>query len=103
MKCADNEHDANGRRSSQSPVKRALEVQRETARLGGLGYDLEVTGAALEFLIGEGFDAHFGARPLRKTIERHLQDAVLRNLFAAGCGRGRITADPAARRLTISN
>ena len=65
-----------------------LEVARETARLRSLGFDLEVTREALEFLIREGFDPHLGARPIRRTVERHLQDAVVRELFAVGSGSG---------------
>lgn len=67
-----------------------LEVRKETERLRGLGYDLEVSREAIEFLIREGFHPHLGARPLRKTVERHLQDAVVRRLFAIGIVRGRV-------------
>jgi len=68
----------------------ALEVARETARLRAIGFDLEVSREALEFLMREGFHPHLGARPLRKTVERQLQDAVVRDLFATGCGWGRV-------------
>ena len=45
-----------------------LEVARETARLRMLGYDLQVSPEALEFLMREGFHPDLGARPLRKTV-----------------------------------
>jgi len=80
-----------------------LEVQRESARLKQSGYDLEVTREALEFLIREGFHPQLGARPLRKTIERHLQDAVVRDLFATGCGRGRLVPDASGRNLVFAH
>jgi ATP-dependent Clp protease ATP-binding subunit ClpA len=79
----------------------ALEVARETKRLRGLGYDLEVSHQALEFLIVEGFHPNFGARPLRKAVERQLQDAVVRELLAAGRGAGLLVPDQASRRLVI--
>ena len=79
----------------------ALEVARETARLRGLGYDLEVSREALELLVRKGFHSQLGARPMRKTVERQLQDAVIRNLFANGIGHGAVTADVALMRLTI--
>lgn len=81
----------------------ALEVARETARLCGLGYDLEVSREALEFLMREGFHPHLGARPLRKTVERHLQDAVTRSLFACGTGSGRAIVDENSRQLDLSH
>lgn len=79
----------------------ALEVRRETERLRGLGYDLILSGKAMEFLIGEGFHPQLGARPLRKTVERHLQDTVVRDLFIRGIGGGRIVFDHQERRLVI--
>jgi ATP-dependent Clp protease ATP-binding subunit ClpB len=71
----------------------ALLVARETARLHQLGHDLVVTREVMEFLLREGFDARLGARPLRATIERHLQGAVVKSLLASGCARGRVVVD----------
>lgn len=80
----------------------ALEVARETGRLRGLGYDLEVSREALEFLVAEGFHPFLGARPLRKTVERSLQDAVVRKLFGSGSASGRIVVDAKGRQLYIN-
>ena len=79
----------------------ALEVAREANRLKHLGFDLEVSREALEFLVREGFDPQLGARPLRKTVERQLKDAVRRDLFATGLGRGRLIVDSPASRLRL--
>lgn len=76
-----------------------LLVTRELARLRGLGHDLAVSSAALEFLVREGYDPQLGARPLRRTVERNLQEAVVRSLFAHGFARGRVEPDGA--RLTV--
>ncbi len=65
-----------------------LLVARETARLRQLGHDLVVTREVMEFLLREGFDPQLGARPLRATIERHLQGAVVESLLAHGFARG---------------
>ena len=78
-----------------------LEVRKETARLAGVGYDLVVSREAVDFLVREGVHPHFGARPLRKTVERQLQDAVVRDLFASGVGTGRVGFDAARRRLIV--
>lgn len=67
-----------------------LHLANEVARLKSVGFDLEVSSEALEFLIREGFHPYFGARTLRQTIERRLQDAVVRKLFSSGIGSGRV-------------
>lgn len=79
----------------------ALETRKETTRLKHLGYDLTVSRDALEFLLREGFHPHLGARPLRRTVERHLQDAVTRALFASGQGSGEVVLNAEARRLDL--
>lgn len=68
----------------------ALMVARETARLRHLGHDLVVSREAMEFLLREGFDLQLGARPLRATVERHLQSVVVKSLLAHGFARGRV-------------
>jgi ATP-dependent Clp protease ATP-binding subunit ClpA len=73
-----------------------LHLANEVARLKSVGFDLEVSSEALEFLIREGFHPQLGARPLRQTIERHLQDAVVRGLFTSGSGAGRLILDAKA-------
>lgn len=78
-----------------------LVVRRETDRLRGVGFDLEVSREAMEFLLREGFHPQLGARPLRKTVERQLQDAVVRALFVSGCGGGRVVPNQA--RLVIES
>ena len=70
-----------------------LHLANEVARLKSVGFDLEVSREALEFLIREGFHPELGARPLRQTIERHLQDAVACGLLSSGIGSGKVNYD----------
>ena len=79
-----------------------LHLAGEVARLQDAGFDLKVSTAALEFLMRTGFHPHLGARPLRQTIERHLQDAVARALFAHGIGSGRIEVSEACNGLVLA-
>lgn len=76
-------------------------VHRELARLHSLGFDLEVSREALEFLVREGHHPHLGARPMRKAIEHHVQDAVVRDLFSSGCGMGILVPDAGKPRLVV--
>ena len=78
-----------------------LHLANEVARLKSVGFDLEVSREALEFLIREGFHPQLGARPLRQTIERQLQDAVVRGLFTCGSGAGRVVFDATVNALRL--
>ena len=37
---------------------------------------LEVTKAAREFVLDKGYDVKFGVRPLRRTIEKYIQNPI---------------------------
>jgi ATP-dependent Clp protease ATP-binding subunit ClpB len=78
-----------------------LEVAKETERLRGIGYDLEVSEPAIEFLVRHGFSSRFGARTLRKTVERSLQEAVVRALFSAGVARGTVRPTRSGKQLDL--
>lgn len=47
------------------------------------GMTLEITEAAKEFLLEKGYDQKYGARPLRRTIQRYIEDE-LSELFLRG-------------------
>lgn len=47
------------------------------------GYSLEITPAAKDALADKGYDPRFGARPLRKTIQKEIED-VLSDMLLAG-------------------
>ena len=57
-------------------------------RLGEEELSLTLTDAAVAFLVDKGYDQKFGARPLRRAIQRHLEDPlsekILLSAFSAG-------------------
>jgi ATP-dependent Clp protease ATP-binding subunit ClpC len=55
-----------------------LLLERTTRRLRAQDIELEVTDEALELLAEEGFDLEFGARPLRRTIQRRVDNDLSR-------------------------
>jgi ATP-dependent Clp protease ATP-binding subunit ClpC len=65
-----------------------LMLQRLQEQLKERQMSLQVDEEAKEFLIQQGFDPNYGARPLRRAIQRHVEDAlaeeVLRGRFADG-------------------
>jgi ATP-dependent Clp protease ATP-binding subunit ClpB len=53
-----------------------VQLRRVAALLEGKGLRLEVTQSAKDVLMAEGYDPAFGARPLRRAIQRLLQDPL---------------------------
>ena len=65
-----------------------LMIRRVSTQLAGQGLGLELTDAAKEFLAREGYDPTMGARPLRRAIQRLVEDPLSERLlnkeFTAG-------------------
>src|SRR4029077_18230006 len=53
-----------------------LQLARVAATLSGRRIELEVTDAAQRKLAEAGYDAAFGARPLKRAIQRMIQDPL---------------------------
>lgn len=51
------------------------------SRIEALGYKLELTEAAKDFLSDKGFDPQYGARPLNRAIQKYLEDPVAEQLL----------------------
>lgn len=58
------------------------------SRLVNLGFTIELSDAAKEFLISVGYDATLGARPLRRAVQTHVEDGlsdiILQGNYEAG-------------------
>ncbi|MFD1214334.1 ATP-dependent chaperone ClpB [Arthrobacter sp. GCM10027362] len=65
-----------------------LQVQSLAARLGERRLTLEVTDAAREWLALTGYDPAYGARPLRRLVQREIGDRLARGLLAGEISDG---------------
>ena len=71
-------------RLDQSQIRRIVQIQLERfgARLGRRDLSLEVTDRAKDFLAEAGWDPQYGARPLKRAIQKNLEDALARRVLA---------------------
>jgi len=58
-----------------------IEVREVKERLKEQDVTIELTKEAKDFLINKGFDPTFGARPLKRTISRYLEDPLAQSLL----------------------
>ena len=65
-----------------------IELQGLYKRVAGLGYSLELTDAAKDFVATKGYDIQFGARPLKRAIQKYLEDEMAEMIIRASVGEG---------------
>lgn len=65
-----------------------LEITKVTSRLKARNIVLEFDEKAKDFLVGKGYDPQYGARPMRRSVERYLEDPlaeeILKGVFHPG-------------------
>ncbi|MEN9247668.1 MAG: ATP-dependent chaperone ClpB [Gloeomargarita sp. GMQP_bins_69] len=77
-----------------------LQVERLRQRLAEQKIKLELTDAAINFLAELGYDPVYGARPLRRAIQRHLENLLARELLRGTFQEGdTVRVDVVAERL----
>src|SRR5262249_44040920 len=71
-------------RLTEEHLKKIVDIQLETlkARLAERHIELRLTDAAKEHLIHVGFDPAFGARPLKRAIQKEVETPLARKLVA---------------------
>src|ERR1700722_16155798 len=67
-----------------SEIKRIIGLQLELlrVRLSERHLDLELTEAAKEYIARQGYDPVYGARPLKRFLQRHLETVLSRQILA---------------------
>ena len=59
-----------------------IQLRRVESLLSERGFDLEVSPEAIEYLTEVGYDPDFGARPLKRAIQRELQDPLALSILS---------------------
>ena len=66
-----------------------LQIKSVQKMLAGNGVELELTDAALDFLSQVGYDPEFGARPVKRAIQRYLLNDLSKKLLAQEVDRSK--------------
>ena len=85
-------------------VKQIVRLQVESIRkmLRENGLTLEISDAAIDLLANEGYDPDFGARPVKRAVQRLLLDGLSKELLAGRLDRNRpIRVDATEDRITM--
>ncbi len=83
-----------------------IEIAGFTRRIEKLGYQLHLSREAKDFLADKGYDKQFGARPLKRAIQKYLEDDLAELMLTRGQelqgGVIRVTHEEGQDRLTLS-
>ncbi len=58
-----------------------IELKQVYSRIEKLGYKLELSLKAKDFIAEKGWDSQFGARPLKRAIQRYIEDVVAEEII----------------------
>ncbi|RBA27835.1 ATP-dependent Clp protease ATP-binding subunit [Flavobacterium tibetense] len=65
-----------------------IEMAKLYDRVKDLGYDLSLSEKAKDYIAEKGFDRQFGARPLKRAIQKYVEDALAEEIIASKIHEG---------------
>lgn len=65
-----------------------IELQKLQKRIKGLGYQLELSKEAKDYISDKGFDKQYGARPLKRAIQKYIEDTLAEEIVNTNLNEG---------------
>jgi ATP-dependent Clp protease ATP-binding subunit ClpC len=71
-------------------IRRIIDIELRSLykRISDLGYTIELTDEAKDFVANKGYDVQFGARPLKRAIQTYIEDGVCERLIGEELPKG---------------
>jgi ATP-dependent Clp protease ATP-binding subunit ClpC len=65
-----------------------IELEKLYARIKDLGYNIQLSDKAKDFIAEKGFDKQYGARPLKRAIQKYVEDALAEEIITSKIASG---------------
>ncbi|MDC1384895.1 ATP-dependent Clp protease ATP-binding subunit, partial [Crocinitomicaceae bacterium] len=65
-----------------------IELEKLYGRINDLGYTIAVTEGAKDFIVEKGYDEKFGARPLKRAIQKYIEDPLAEQIVQSNLQAG---------------
>lgn len=65
-----------------------IELASLFGRVNGLGFQIRISDAAKDYIVEKGYDANYGARPLKRAIQKYLEDPMAEEIIKSGLSEG---------------
>ena len=80
-----------------------IELEKLYERINELGYKIKLSKKAKDFLCKKGYDKKYGARPLKRTIQKHVEDLIAAEILNSSINDGdMITIDHFSKKSELS-
>ncbi|MGB3149709.1 MAG: ATP-dependent Clp protease ATP-binding subunit, partial [Maribacter sp.] len=65
-----------------------IELAKLYNRIRDIGYNLNLTDEAKDYIAEKGFDKQYGARPLKRAIQKYIEDALAEEIVNSKLDEG---------------
>ena len=65
-----------------------IELIKLINRINNLGYKIEISNSARDYITEKGYDSKYGARPLNRAIQKYVEDLVAENVVNSSIAEG---------------
>lgn len=75
---------------NRDDIHKIIDIELEIlfSRIKALGYDLRLTKKAKDYIADKGFDSDYGARPLKRAIQKYIEDALAEEIINSNLKEG---------------
>lgn len=92
---------------SKEDIFKIIDIELESLykRISGLGYNIHLSNDAKDFIADKGYDAAYGARPLKRAIQKYLEDPLAEEIIQSKIKEGdtiKVELDDVTKELVIS-
>jgi ATP-dependent Clp protease ATP-binding subunit ClpC len=65
-----------------------IELAHLFGRVNGLGYTIKISDSAKDYIVEKGYDSNYGARPLKRAIQKYLEDPMAEEIIKSNLTEG---------------
>lgn len=75
---------------SKEDIHKIIDIELNSlfGRVNNLGYTIKITDAAKDFIVEKGYDQQYGARPLKRAIQKYLEDPMAEEIIRSNLAEG---------------
>lgn len=68
----------------RNSIRMIIDIELKTlfSRIKELGYSVDITDAAKDFVASKGYDSQFGARPLKRAIQNYIENQLCEKILS---------------------